>query len=270
MSDRQKKLFLIIALIIIAIIAYYKFSDDKKQVLINDSFSQRVLLKDGDYYFDTLSFKKWIERNFEPNTVLLKCYQRNTKNIKYAVINYKYSNDTNYIFAVVAQPKELKIKINLDDLVGYYSSFGNLDSTKKGTAFFYLLLVANYGNEYKILWKELIPIHNGFDIVYLENWPVKNKDYIVVQFFDAISQGTRRFNYFLINSLFNKPHLLETYSGIDNLRRLANINDDEYPDYYEFYFLNNNNMIKMGDSVGFIWDGKVYYNVKNPKQTREY
>lgn len=261
----------IITLIILIIISYFLlFAGKKEPTLINDKFVNKTILNDGEYYFDTLAFKNWIEKNFEKNTLLLKCYQRNTKNVKYAVLNYKYSNDTNYIFAVVAKPKEIIKNLNLDDLVGYYSSFGNLDSTKKGTAFFYLILVANYGGEFSLKYKEIVPIHNGFDIIYLDRWQEKNIDFITVQFVDALSQGTRRFNYFFINHFLQKPHLLETYSGIDNLRKLADINGDKYPDYYEYYFISSEQLIKKLDSAGFVWDGNLYVNTRNPKQTRNY
>lgn len=270
-ANKKKIIFTVIfTLTVILLLLLLWAGKSKKSSLINDSYTNKSVLNDGEYYFDTLAFKKWIEKNFEKNTLLLKCYQRNTKNVKYAVLNYKYSNDTNYIFAVIAKPKENYKNINIDDLVGYYSSFGNLDSTKKGTAFFYLILVANFGKEYNIKYKEIIPIHNGFDIIYLDKWEQKNIDFITVQFLDALTQGTRRFNYFFVNHFLSKPHLLELYSGIDNLRKLYDINGDNYPDYYEFYFINNDREIRRLDSVGFVWNGEVYVNTQNSKQTRNY
>ena len=70
-------------------------------------------------------------------------------------------------------------------------------------------------------------------------------------------------NYFLVNGILNKPHLLETYNGLTHKRVLADINDDEFPDYYEFRFRVNKNGISVRDSIPFYWDIKKEFYITN-------
>lgn len=274
MDLKVRKLLLIAAVLFMIAVALLVFIKDPfdigtKDLLLKDKFALNKAAHIGEFYFDTLAFKGWIEKNNDKGTVLLKCYQKNTVKIKYAVINYRVSHDTSYIFAVIARSKENQPYINIDDLVGYYSSFGCLDSTKKGTAFFYLLYAKSYGEKFTQIWKKVIPIHNGFDMIYLDKW--HNTDFLAVQFLDALSQGRIWFNFFFIgNNILREPHMLQTYQGIDTKRTFWDINGDEYPDYYEHIYYNTKTKIYSPDSVGFIWDGEKYKCVKNPKITREY
>jgi hypothetical protein len=76
----------------------------------------------------------------------------------------------------------------------------------------------------------------------------------------------------LIDGIANKPHLLMTYEGINFKRTIANVNDDEFPDYYEYIYYDSGNRIIEKDSVSFIWNIKdsVYVNTRNHRQTRPY
>ena len=70
----------------------------------------------------------------------------------------------------------------------------------------------------------------------------------------------------------NPPHLLMTYKGIDFQRTIANVNNDKFPDYYEYLYYDLPNRIYAADSIPFYWDVKdsVYVNTRNHRQTRPY
>jgi hypothetical protein len=103
-------------------------------------------------------------------------------------------------------------------------------------------------------------------------WAYRGTPYIRVEFHYAMGIGHIDYNYFLINGLNSPPHLLMTYKGIDFKRTLANINDDQFPDYYEFIYYDNGKQVIESDSVAFLWDNKdsLYVNTRNRKQTRPY
>jgi len=63
-----------------------------------------------------------------------------------------------------------------------------------------------------------------------------------------------------------------TYEGINFKRTIANVNNDKFPDYYEFIFYDLEDRVFSRDSVAFIWqpEESVYVNTRNRKQTRPY
>ena len=63
-----------------------------------------------------------------------------------------------------------------------------------------------------------------------------------------------------------------TYKGINFKRTIANVNDDEFPDYYEHIYYDLGDRIFSKDSVAFMWNTKdnVYVNSRNKRQTRSY
>ena len=62
------------------------------------------------------------------------------------------------------------------------------------------------------------------------------------------------YNYFFVDGIRAEPHLMETYAGLAHLRKIANINDDDYPDYHEFRFIDSSNYIAIRDSIPFYWE----------------
>jgi len=93
-----------------------------------------------------------------------------------------------------------------------------------------------------------------------------------VNFHYAQGIGHIDYNYFFIDGITNQPHLLMTYEGINFKRTIANLNEDEFPDYYEYLFYDLGNKVFTKDSIGFIWNSvkNVYVNTRNNKQTRLY
>jgi len=227
---------------------------------------------------DTLSLQEFIVNNFPAGINLIEFDRTFTYNIpKPAVIYYKEKNK-NYIFAMIAKSKEGERYIEKKNVIGYESSFINLDSTKLGTAFFYLALFTCDNGTFTELWEAETPMHGGFNSMKAKKWKFNNTLYVQLNFEDGIISGHRNFNFFLVDGIENKPHLLETYVGIINKRTLANVNNDKYPDYYEYRFnahhwqVDSLYQIKVLDSIPFYWSDKrqLYITNKNPRWYRKY
>lgn len=221
--------------------------------------------------YDTLALREYILNNYPAGSYLVQFDKAYTYNVpKYALIYHKA--DGNYIFAVVAKSKAGERLIETKNIIGYNSSFVNLDSTKLGTAFFYLTLFDCVDNGFQVVWEKEIPIHGGFNKMTYNIWRTKGIPYICCDYEDGIIVGHRDYNLFLVDGLRSVPHLLETYEGLSRRRTVTNLNNDKIPDYYEYFFYNLSNKVYPVDSVGFIWDIKrnLYVNTRNPKQTREF
>lgn len=221
--------------------------------------------------YDTLALREYIMNNYPAGSYLVQFDRSNAFNVpKYAVI-YHHA-DAQYIFAIVAKSKTGERLIETKNIIGYNSSFVNLDSTKLGTAFFYLTLFECVDNSFQFVWEKQIPIHGGFNRMTLNIWRAKGIPYVCCDYEDGIIVGHRDYNLFLVNGLKSPPHLLETYEGLSRRRTMTNLNNDMYPDYYEYYFYNLDRKIASGDSVGFVWNTKsnLYVNTRNSKQTRPY
>ena len=72
---------------------------------------------------------------------------------------------------------------------------------------------------------------------------------------------------------------METYLALALKRTLANINNDKYPDYYEYVFSTGRNImdslfatIRIIDSVPFYWSEKrqLYITDRNSRWYRKY
>ena len=222
--------------------------------------------------YDTLSLLAYVLHNYPHGTYLVDFDKTLTYNVPKPAVIYLTSNNQIYIFAVIARSKPGERSIEPKNIVGYNESFINLDSTKLGTAFFYLTLFKCENNTFTKIWEDPVPSHGGFNSIELKKWNYNNTLYVKVDFLDAQGKGHIDYNYFLINSLTEVPHLLMTYKGIDFKRNLANVNNDKYPDYYEFVYYNLSRKIYEKDSVAFIWDNKdsLYVNTRNHLQTRPY
>ncbi len=88
---------------------------------------------------DTIALEQHIIDNFPEGTYLVEFDRTFTYNIPKPAVLY-YKGDKNYIFAVIAKSKPGERIIEPKNIVGFESSYINLDSTKLGTAFFYLTL----------------------------------------------------------------------------------------------------------------------------------
>jgi len=220
---------------------------------------------------DTLALKEFVLENYPKGNYLVNTDKTLSYSIpKPAVIYYK--KNRSYIFGVIAKSGDGERLIEPKNIVGYDQSFIDLDSTELGTAYFYLTLFKCLNGNFDAIWESLIPSHGGFNKITLKRWNYKNFPFIEVNFHYGRGTGHINYNYFLIDGIKNLPHLLMTYEGINFKRTISNINDDEFPDYYEHIYYDLGDRIFSKDSVAFVWSVKdsVYVNSRNKKQTRPY
>jgi len=206
---------------------------------------------------DTLALKEYILEQDNDGTYLVEFDRTFTYNVPKAAVIYYFDKKkkSQYIFAVIAKSKQGERFIEPKNVIGYESSFINLDSTKLGTAFFYLALYECSGeSSFRQVWESEIPIHGGFNRMTLKNWKPKNIKYIELNYEAGIISGHRNYNLFLVNGIEEKPHLMETYEGLVHKRTLAKVNDDRFPDYFEYRFSEDSTSIRIKDSIPFYWD----------------
>ena len=217
---------------------------------------------------DTLAVAEFILNNYPEGTYLVSTDEPQPyETPRYGVIYYS----TNYIFALIARSRPGERLIETQNIIGFDESYIDYDSTRLGTAFFYLVLFECTGNDFRIIWESPVPSHGGFNNLILSTWR-NNVTRVTLNFYYAHKRGSVDFNYYLLDGLTNPPHLMMTYSGINFRRTEAELNRDKYPDFYEHIFYDLENRIIQGDSVGFVWKQRdsSYISLNNRKQTRPY
>ncbi|MBU1100607.1 MAG: hypothetical protein KKA84_09405 [Bacteroidetes bacterium] len=223
---------------------------------------------------DTIALQEYVLDNYPSGDYLVEYDRTSTYNIpRSAVVYHKGPKDTTYIFAVIAKSKPGERFIEKKNVIGFESSFINLDSTKLGTAFFYLTLFAcNPITGLERVWEAEVPIHGGFNAMTFKTWKAKKISYIELNYEAGIISGHRNYNYFFVDGIRKQPHLMETYVGIVHKRTLTDINNDKYPDYWEFRFDEARDYIKIRDSIPFYWDPKraLYLSKVNSRWFRYY
>jgi hypothetical protein len=221
---------------------------------------------------DTISLQEYVLANYEPGTYPVLFDRTYTYNIPKAAVIYFRDSLSNYILGVIAKSKPGERNIEAKNITGYSSSFINLDSTKLGTAFFFLTLFECKDGQFIRLWESEVPIHGGFSRMTIKTWSPKNIKYVELNYQDGIISGHRNFNFFLVDGWRKPPHLLETYVGLVLKRVLAMVNNDKYPDYYEYLFSEGGMRIQVIDSIPFYWNDKrkLYVNDRNPRWFRKY
>jgi len=130
---------------------------------------------------DTISLKEFVLSHYAPGTYLVDFDKTLTFDIQRSAVIYP-SNYPGYIFGIIAKSKSGERYIEPKNIVGYNESFIDLDSTKLGTAFFYLTLFQCDNNRFKIVWEAIIPSHGGFNTFSLEKWKYNKTPYIRVNF----------------------------------------------------------------------------------------
>ncbi len=222
--------------------------------------------------YDTLSVVAYVLANYPKGSYLVSFDKTFTFNVPKPAVIYLDNNTGKYVFAVIAKSKPGERLIETKNIVGYDQSFIDLDSTQLGTAFFYLTLLKCENNSFTRIWEAPIPAHGGFNYMLMKKWAYDGCPYVLVDFHYARGIGHIDYNYFLVDGLTNYPHLLMTYKGIDFQRTIANVNNDKYPDYYEYLYYDLPNRIYAADSIPFVWDVKdsLYVNTRNHRQTRPY
>lgn len=221
---------------------------------------------------DTISVIEHIIKNFPTGTYLLRFDKSSIYDIPKPAVIYYETNEGKFVFAVIARSKPGERFIEPSNIVGYDQSFIDLDSTKLGTPFIYLVLFECKGEQLFTIWEAPIPSHGGFNKFTVKNWSQKAITYVEVNFHYGQGVGNINYNYFLVDGIRNQPHLLMIYDGIDFRRTLANINDDKFPDYYEHIFYSLPDRVIHKDSVAFIFNQKdsLYYSTEGRKITRRY
>jgi len=220
---------------------------------------------------DTIALLEYVLNNYPEGTYVVEVDKKLTYDIPRSAVIY-YNDAGEYIFTVIAKSKPGERLIEPKNIVGYDQSFIDLDSTKLGTAFFYLTLFKCNDGKFQMIWEAPIPSHGGFNNFFLSRWNYRGTKFIKVNFHYGSGVGHIDYNYFLVDGLTVKPHLLMTYKGINFERTIANVNNDKFPDYYEHIFYDTGDKVFSRDSVAFIWREKdsVYVNTKNSRQVRPY
>lgn len=286
----MKKLMPVIMLVLITLL-FYSCGKKKKELTTEQMRKQEVAFSPGKeaeiqrYNLrvkeqqaehrtpcDTLSLISYVLNNYPHGSYLVDFDKTLTFNVPKPAVIYFNQKDSVYILAVIARSKPGERMIEPKNIVGYDQSFIDLDSTKLGTAFFYLSLFRCDDGTFSLVWEAPIPSHGGFNYIVMKKWDYNGTPYAKIDFYYARGIGHIDYNYFFIHGLTKYPHLLMTYKGIDFERTLANVNNDNYPDYYEHIFFNLADRVYSRDSVAFIWNKKdsVYVNTRNRRQTRPY
>lgn len=221
---------------------------------------------------DTIALKEFILENYQEGNYLVEFDRTFTYNVPKAAVIYYKANRKQYVFSVIAKSKEGERFVEKKNLIGFESSFINLDSTKLGTAFFFLTLFECNDGEFMPIWEAEVPIHGGFNSMKLKKWKAKRIPYIELNYEAGIISGHRNYNYFFVHSIDSLPHLMETYEGIVHKRTMAIVNDDKYPDYYEYRFIEDSLRITIRDSIPFYWSQQkqLYITKVNRRWFRKY
>jgi hypothetical protein len=246
-----------------------EYSPDKDLSIQKYNISVEQDLSAVSSVCDTFALANYILDNYPPGSYLATFDKTLTFNIPRYAVHYL---NRNYILALVATSRPGERLIEIKNIVGYDQSFINLDSTKLGTAFFYLTLFDCRDGMFDIIWETPVPNHGGFNNFSVERWVHKRIPYVRVNFHYGRGNGHINYNYFMINGWDFPPHLIMTYHGVNFKRTITNYNDDVYPDYYEYAFYDMRDRIAVVDSVPFIWNStdSVYINTRNKRQTRLY
>jgi len=220
---------------------------------------------------DTLALMEFVLNHYPPGTYVVEFDKSTTFSTPNLAVIYP-SKFPGYIFGVIAKSRAGERLIETKNIVGYDQSFIDLDSTELGTAFFYLTLFQCVYNSFNVIWETPIPSHGGFNKISQKFWKYNRTDFLEVNFHYGQGTGHINYNYFLIDGITSKPHLLMTYNGINFKRTIANFNEDKFPDYFEHIYYDLGNKVYPKDSVAFVWreNDSVYVNTKNLKQTRLY
>jgi hypothetical protein len=221
---------------------------------------------------DTIAIIEYVLNNYPKGTYLINFDKTLTYNVPQPALIYSNQGGNIFIFGVIARSKPGERLIETKNIIGYDQSYVDLDSTKLGTAFFYLCLFQCVNDQITTVWEAPIPSHGGFNNITMQKWEYNGTPFIDINFHYAQGVGHIDYNYFLIDGLTSQPHLLMTYIGINFKRTVANINNDKYPDYLEYLYIDTGDKIIARDSIPFVWSIKdsLYINTRNKKQTRPY
>jgi hypothetical protein len=220
---------------------------------------------------DTIALQEYVLANYPAGSYVLERDRMGINDVPKPIVVY-FNDGGNFVLTLIAKSKSGERNVEIKNLSGYESSFINLDSTKLGTAFLWLTLFEVIDEQFNMVWESEVPIHGGFNTITLKTWKPKNIKYVEVNFEDGIISGHRNYNFFMTDGWRKPPHLMETYVGIVHKRTLADVNNDKFPDYFEYRFTEDAARIRVLDSIPFYWSEKrkLYITNKNPRWFRQY
>jgi hypothetical protein len=249
-----------------------EFSETKDQDIQRFNLERKRDLSSSTSPCDTVSLIEYVLDTYPAGTYIVSFDRTISYNIPKPAVLYYNKEGGNMVFAIVARSRPGERLIEAKNIVGFDQSFIDLDSTKLGTAFFYLTLFECVNNSWNIIWEAPIPNHGGFNRHTVEMWQPKNLNYVRVNFHDARGTGHIDYNYFFVDGIRAFPHLLMTFEAVNYKRSMGNINNDKFPDFYQYVYYDLGDRLYIADSVGFVWSEKdsLYVNTRNKKQTRPY
>lgn len=247
-------------------------ADNQSADMSIQEFVIREKMKNAPSRFagDTLDLALYVIKNYPPGSYLADLDNISTNFAKKGAVIYFTEKGKKYVFALIVKSMEGGKLIEIDNFTGYNSSFVDYDSTNLGTAFFYLTLFSYDSSDFTMIWEEIIPQSGGLMNFTYSTWGPLKIPFVNVHFFSAPQLSNDEYKFFLVRGLENKPHLLNVYEGHIRRRRVADINQDSIPDYYEWRVFYTDSSRTFLDSVGFIWKDTVYVNTRNPRMTRKY
>lgn len=232
---------------------------------------ERIKMATQRFPGDTLELMEFILKNYDPGTYLLDVDKTFSTNTPRSAVIYGKSKDSLDIYALIARSKKDDERtVEIKNLIGYDASFIDFDSTELGTAYFFLNHYKYAGGTFSKVWEAPVPTHGGFNMLTMETWDKKKIPYIKIRFYDAEDIGHIDYNYFFVGGIDSMPHLVASYEGINARRSLTDLNNDRYPDYFEYVYFDTGREIVVADSVPFVFRDSVYVNTRNPKQKRKF
>ncbi len=220
---------------------------------------------------DTLSLAMWILDNYPAGSFLMTVDEVGQLQTQPEAVIYRKKGDSTIVYGILttSKPDDNRI-VEMDNIIGYYTSFIDFDSTELGTAIMYLGQYRGANDQWTKIWDVIVPRHGGFNKFMYQKFPDWNQEYIKVNIYFAEGRGHLDFNYFFTGGIDSVPHLMMTYEGLNFKRTMTNANNDKYPDYVEYVFVDDSLSSRIIDSVTFIWKDTAYFSVRNPKHWRPY
>lgn len=151
--------------------------------------------------WDTIAVIEYVLNNYPEGTYLINTDKTLTYNVPQPALIYDNHGGDNFIFGVIARSKPGERLIESKNIIGYDQSYIDLDSTKMGTAFFYLCLFQYDNDKLTTVWESPIPSHGGFNNMSMRRWNYNGTPYIDVNFHYAQGVGHIDYNYFLVDGL---------------------------------------------------------------------
>ncbi|GMU89299.1 MAG: hypothetical protein AMXMBFR49_15070 [Chlorobiota bacterium] len=246
---------------------------DKDQSIQEFNLEKRKKLTKNRFPGDTIDLMEAVIRGYPKGSYLIEEDIPNSLGIPPAAVIYRQDSPGKLVFALIATSREGMERdrlIESKNVIGYDQSFIDYDSTRLGTALFFMTGFENDGRNFKRIWEKYTPSHGGFKSISTQNWAAKNIPYIKVDFYAQFKNATFYFNYFFIDGFRKKPHLMLTYEGINQRRVMTDANGDKFPDYIESVFWDNDHEIREVDTVTYIWQDTIYRNTRLPEKVTPY